>query len=783
MYINGVQEGSTAVDSPSATSLAQNGITIGEKPGSTTTVAGTGLLANATLPTDLLAYYRMEDDWTDSKGSNNATATNATFTTGKLASSKAGSFDGSGDYATTGNMTIGTAFSFSFWMNGTSWPSNACALASTHYHTSGYDGNFMFRISGTTSITWASYDGTGSETSMNFTVPTLSTSTWYHVVITCDGTTLKVYLNGTVNGSTLSHTKDLSDLANGGLLIGSDVGGPNADFNGAIDEVGVWTKELSSTEVTALYNSGDGLAYGTASSSTTVAAKGFNGKLDDWRITKGVARYTANFGLPVAQNFDITAAAGVPIGDSLYYSTGRVGIGNTNPGYTLDVTGSLNLTGNIYESGVQKSLGTTAVSLYADLPTATTDNRGHFYLVTSTNKMYWSNGTTWVAVGSAIPSWTTYVATAGQTYTTDMGTLDYNDGETPAGNVTHTAGASGAAGSGTPMATTTFLATDPALDVITYGIESVEVTTVGADDTTNSVGTISPKPTWISVASDGKLSITPDHTYKSDTLNIVGTASDGVNTLTKNFNFILSGDGPTDEYWDNVCLVINGDETVASSQFTAKSGITTAGHTATLSSAVAQTTGSGGKFGEGYVWSHAGYGHQISLPYTALESIGSGAFTMECWQFWPSTTGQQYNMLFNAGYWTPGWFIQHNGPMADQYYKHYINTTAGAMNEQETSSASTNAWHHYAWVGDGSSNFRFYRNGALTLSYTKSYDLSDHTSNLEFGDDSYTGFKMDEIRVTKGVERYKGTNTTEWSNYLNDGTTSWTAQTEKWPTK
>ena len=42
---------------------------------------------------------------------------------------------------------------------------------------------------------------------------------------------------------------------------------------------------------------------------------------------------------------------------------------------------------------------------------------------------------------------------------------------------------------------------------------------------------------------------------------------------------------------------------------------------------------------------------------------------------------------------------------------------------------------------------------------------------------------MAEIRVTKGIERYKGTNTTEWSNYLNDGTTSWTVQTETWPSR
>ena len=45
----------------------------------------------------------------------------------------------------------------------------------------------------------------------------------------------------------------------GDLLVGANPWG--YPLNGALDELGLWTRALSATEVEQLYNEGNGLAY------------------------------------------------------------------------------------------------------------------------------------------------------------------------------------------------------------------------------------------------------------------------------------------------------------------------------------------------------------------------------------------------------------------------------------------------------------------------------------------------------------------------------------------
>jgi len=81
---------------------------------------------------------------------------------------------------------------------------------------------------------------------------------WNHLVITIDGTTVKVWANGV----SISNTST-SNTLNGILGDWNLAREPTTSYyyEGVIDEVGIWSRALTSTEIIDLYNSGDGLAY------------------------------------------------------------------------------------------------------------------------------------------------------------------------------------------------------------------------------------------------------------------------------------------------------------------------------------------------------------------------------------------------------------------------------------------------------------------------------------------------------------------------------------------
>ena len=94
----------------------------------------------------------------------------------------------------------------------------------------------------------------------------LSTSTFYNVVVTYDGSKsvsgVKIYINGTLQ--TLSTIYDVftgsSSAVTASTTIGSRAGG-SLFFNGIVDEIAPFNDILTQSEVTELYNSGSGLQY------------------------------------------------------------------------------------------------------------------------------------------------------------------------------------------------------------------------------------------------------------------------------------------------------------------------------------------------------------------------------------------------------------------------------------------------------------------------------------------------------------------------------------------
>lgn len=87
-------------------------------------------------------------------------------------------------------------------------------------------------------------------------------TTWYHIVVTKAGTLLTVYQNGVSQGTDNTVDSTMTDGTTA-LEIGAyQEGGARSNFvDGVIDEMGCWSRAITSSEVTDLYNGGTPLAY------------------------------------------------------------------------------------------------------------------------------------------------------------------------------------------------------------------------------------------------------------------------------------------------------------------------------------------------------------------------------------------------------------------------------------------------------------------------------------------------------------------------------------------
>lgn len=103
------------------------------------------------------------------------------------------------------------------------------------------------------------------------------TNAWAHVAMTFDSLKLRLYVNGTeVAAHTLAIPGPASETA--GLIIGGHRAGTGRNFDGLIDEVALWSRTLTASDITEIYHSGIPQAL-----PTSVAAADTDGDtLEDW---------------------------------------------------------------------------------------------------------------------------------------------------------------------------------------------------------------------------------------------------------------------------------------------------------------------------------------------------------------------------------------------------------------------------------------------------------------------------------------------------------------------
>jgi|DEB0MinimDraft_6_1074348.scaffolds.fasta_scaffold54255_2 hypothetical protein len=216
------------------------------------------------LLTDLESYWKLDEasgTLADSHGARDVTNNGATYgATGII--DDALDFDGSNDYATTGTWTgfaSGTK-TISFWFKADVIPTT---VTPKDRIITIEDNSYQDRPAFTAGLFSSTLDvGFGGNPWNGYVnLISVSTATWYHIVATMNYSTgaLSVYVNGSLEGTATN-----TGLVHSNVIV--QFGRFNSPFgqffNGILDEVGIWSRELSSTDVTNLYNSGSGLAYG-----------------------------------------------------------------------------------------------------------------------------------------------------------------------------------------------------------------------------------------------------------------------------------------------------------------------------------------------------------------------------------------------------------------------------------------------------------------------------------------------------------------------------------------
>lgn len=162
--------------------------------------------------------------------------------------SSALSLDGSTESGAAGNMNLGgSALSFEGWIKPSSFKS-ASPYISSIMGTEVSDSNSAFLRLGDANIAnnKVQFVLSINNVQQKLTSTTaLNANTWYHVAATYDGTAMKIYINGALDASR-SQTGSVN--SNGAFNVGY-LYNTSRNFNGKVDEVRVWKRALSQTEI------------------------------------------------------------------------------------------------------------------------------------------------------------------------------------------------------------------------------------------------------------------------------------------------------------------------------------------------------------------------------------------------------------------------------------------------------------------------------------------------------------------------------------------------------
>jgi uncharacterized repeat protein (TIGR01451 family) len=205
------------------------------------------------IPSGAVSWYRAENNGVDSAGPNFASAIGSvTYTTGKVG--QGFNLNGTNAYLSAPDTTSMhlAALTIEGWFFLTGGSGARMLVSKTA--GSGLSNSFLIFIAGDGSIGAGAGDSTTTDMLATATFPT--TNNWHHFAYTNNGSVQAIYVDGGLAGA--SGTSQVIGYDNHPLLIGADIDSEVAAsfFPGKIDEVTIYNRVLSGTEVQTVFGAG-----------------------------------------------------------------------------------------------------------------------------------------------------------------------------------------------------------------------------------------------------------------------------------------------------------------------------------------------------------------------------------------------------------------------------------------------------------------------------------------------------------------------------------------------
>ena len=621
-----------------------------------------------------------------------------TVTATKKFGTASGSFDGSGDkltLAASADWNLGTTYTIEFWANPTSLPGagNACRLLLIGANASTDALQVFFGPSGEVGCGIPSSGITSFGTGNGV----MTTGSFNHYAMTCDNGIGRVFKNGVMVGGPTTGITPQTGSSSAGLIIGFDTVG------------------------TVNYN--------------------FQGYIDDLRITKGVARYVANF-QPYQYAFPEVRTPVKPIVDK-YYDNVVLNMhmdgANTSAQFIDEKGKAVTVVGNAQiGTGQSKFGGSSALfdgtgdylSLAGsvDFKFLTDDFTIECWLKTATqaeDNVFLD----YYLVGSN--GWQLFVKTTGEVifYESNPNAVALASSRAVADNSWHHVAVCRLSG-------VLMMFIDGALSGSVANTKDhsgdIPLLTIGAQVNTRNA--------------------TYDFNGYIDDLRITKGVSRYSSPFTipalPNPNFKVAPE-LQDPHWQSVVLSMNMEGTNGGVTFTdVKGHAMTAGGNAVTSSTKSRFGSTAAYFD--------GTSDFISTPASADFQFGTGDFTLECWvnhvAATGGTVGNDKHIFGNFAY-------NPDMSFALDYTTLYPLMWDGTARHTSSIAVPPLTWTHIAW-SRSAGILKIFVNGIQSYSGTCSVDFNStaisYIGSMQFDNTRHFQGYMDDLRITKGIARYTG---------------------------